>query len=520
MLAAQGFVIQRLPDFINSPADEITPVLSRDGRTLYFTRAGHPDFDHTLWLDSVDLAIKLSPEAYRTELAAIYSEISNTKVLNPETSRVNQDIWIAHGDSLGFNTVEHPGPPLNNALPNSLVTLTPDPNAFYIINQFKPDGYLKKGFSSIRRQADGTWSWPDSIIIEDYFTLKSEVNLTMSYDGQVLILSATRDDSKDMDLYVCFRQGKNRWSAPQSLGFPVNSNQRETTPYLSEDNTTLFFASTRFGSSDIYMSNRLDDSWTNWTLPVRLTEPINSTADDSQPYFNMSSGYLYLTSRRGGSSDIFRVSIAPPQPTEMVIQGRIFNGKTHEIMFGSSVFYSADWVPANTLLAENGFFTIKIPKGLAFQFTPMKEGFIGRTKAVEFRRDYYYFQDYYLIDFYLDPLEVDAKIEMRPIFFEQSKATILEVSYTELERLATIMQTTPTLQIQVQGHTDNLGRVEDLMRLSEDRAQAIKDFLVKRGIAANRISTIGYGPKFPVTDNSSDDQRALNRRVEIRITKI
>jgi len=253
---------------------------------------------------------------------------------------------------------------------------------------------------------------------------------------------------------------------------------------------------------------------------VRVVPPVNSSADDSQPYFNMTSGYLYFTSTRDGNSDIFRVRIAPPQPTEFTIRGRIFNRKTRDLMPNTTVRYGTAGGPKNVLTSSNGFFTLKIPKGVAFDLTPEKGAFAGQTQTVLFRRDYYFFQDYYQVDLWLDPLEVDDKIDLRPIYFQQSKAVILEKSYPELERLANIMQENPNLEIRIEGHTDNVGQPEDLFRLSEDRASAIRDFLVKKSIAVNRIKTVGHGPKFPLTDNSTDALRSENRRVEIVITKI
>ena len=125
-----------------------------------------------------------------------------------------------------------------------------------------------------------------------------------------------------------------------------------------------------------------------------------------------------------------------------------------------------------------------------------------------------------MVDLWLDPLEVNDKIELQPIFFQQSKAIILESSYSELEHLANIMQENPNLEIRIEGHTDNVGKPEDLLRLSEDRANAIRDFLTKKGVDGRRVQTIGYGPKFPINDNSTDELRSLNRRVEVRITKI
>ena len=120
----------------------------------------------------------------------------------------------------------------------------------------------------------------------------------------------------------------------------------------------------------------------------------------------------------------------------------------------------------------------------------------------------------------LDPLEVNAKIELRPIFFEQSKAVVLEESYSELERLAPILLESPRLSIRIEGHTDNIGKAEDLQRLSEERAGAIRDFLVKKGCSQSRIETKGFGAKVPISDNDSEELRAKNRRVEIVVTKI
>ncbi len=520
---AQDFVLEKLPVLFNSEYDEINPVPSRDGNTLFFTRVGYPDFCKTLVLESVDQAAKLSPEAYQKLVVEVYSGMNGRPVPNPERSGFNQDIWVASGDSTGFYDLSHPGWPLNNAFPNSMATITPDPNAFYVINQFAPSGEISRGFSIIRRTTDSLgWSQPVPVTIKDYYTITSDVNLTMSFDGQVLILAAARSDSREMDLYACFREGENQWSVPQHLGPVINSERRELTPFLSEDNSTLFFASNRsstLGGNDIFMSKRLDDTWKNWSEPERLVVPINSVFDESQPYFNMSSGYLYFTSKRDGNSDIFRIQIAEPQPTEITVVGRVLNWKTKKPIPNATVYYSATNVEENNVAAADGTFRLKVPKGMQFQIWAEKPTFSGAKQEVYFRRDYYYFPEYY-VDVYLEPLEVNAKIELRPVFFQQSKAIILEQSYPELRRLATVMLENTSLHIRVEGHTDNVGQVEDLLHLSEDRAIAVKVFLIRQGVAADRIHSVGYGPKYPINNNSDNDLRSLNRRVEVVIIKI
>ena len=517
------FVLEKLPATINSTFDEITPVPSRDGRTLYFTRVGFSEYNRTLFIDSVDMAIKLPAEKYPATLAEVYTQIAGKPILNPESSAFNQDIWIAKGDSFDFTAVEHPGYPLNNALPNSMVTITPDPNAFYVLNQFERNGNMDRGFSLARRTQDSIgWSFPKPVEITDYYTITSDVSLTMSFDGKTLILSAIRSDSRDMDLYVCFREAENKWGAPQHLGNVINSDQRETTPFLSEDNETLFFSSARSGGAggnDLYTSRRLDDTWKKWSSPALLFEPMNSKYDDSQPYFNMTSGFLYFISKREGNSDIFRVRIAPPQETELEVIGRVLNSKTHELIQDSRIYYGASGDPHNIVLATDGTFRLKIPKGVKFDLIPEKGGFSGQTEEVLFRRDYYYFREQY-VDLLLDPLEVNAKIKLRPIFFQQSKSIILEESYGELERLASILLESPNLQIRIEGYTDNIGKAEDLFKLSEERADAIRSFLIQKGCASSRIEILGQGPKFPINDNNSAELRSKNRRVEIIVTKI
>lgn len=520
-ISAQIFTVEKLPEIVNSAYEEITPVPNREGNLLFFTRVGYPEFDRTLVLDTTDWAKKLKPDAYRKFLGEVYSEIAGYTIFDPERSKFNQDVWIAHGDSATFTGVEHPGPPLNNALPNSITAITPDPNAYYCINHFKRTGDMSKGFSIIRYRSDSLlWQFPEPVEIEEYYTITSEVNLTMSFDGKILILSAIRHDSRDMDLYVCFRQDDRHWSAPQNLGTVVNSMRRETTPFLSEDHTSLFFSSNREGGdNDIYISKRLDDTWTNWSAPIRLVEPINSDTDDAQPYFNMSSGYLYFTSKRDGNSDIFRTRLAPPQPTELLVKGRIINAQTNETVSDAVLRYGAQGSSENKIRTENGFYELKIPKGVSFEFMPQKAGFAGRITKVLFRRDYYYFREQY-VDVYVEPIAVNTKIEMRPLYFAQSKSDILPASHPELERLRDLLKENPGIHIAVEGHTDDLGQPDDLLHLSEIRAQSVRRYLIDAGIDAARMEAKGFGNARPLNDNSTDELRSQNRRVEVRVTKL
>lgn len=157
--SGQEYRIEKLSEIINSPFDEITPIPSRDGSMLYFTRVGHPDFCRTLLIDSVDVSVEETPEQYQQSLIWVYSQIAGRPVRLPQNSAFNQDVWIAKGDTATFYETIHPEYPLNSALPNSLVALTPDPNTFYVINQFKPNGDMSEGSpkSNASRTARGAF---------------------------------------------------------------------------------------------------------------------------------------------------------------------------------------------------------------------------------------------------------------------------------------------------------------------------------------------------------------------------
>ncbi len=522
-LFSQKFVIEKLDNTINSEYDEISPVIDLYGKTLYFTRVGYPDFNKTLVEKGEDLSSTLESHKYRSYLQTVYTEIAKRSVYDPEKSDFNQDIWIAQSVKDTFDTVIHPPYPLNNALPNSVCAVTSSANELVIINKFNKEGGMSKGFSIIRNQADGSWSFPEPIEIEGFYNLGSEVSMMISNDGSVMVLALQRGDSHgETDLYVSFKKGDRLWGKPQNLGYKVNSSYRESTPFLSDDNKILFFASNRKGPGsgmDLYMIERKDDTWKKWKRPRRFIAPINSNSDDSQPFFNAATGYLYFTSKRAGSSDIFRAKISPPNPPNVLVRGRILNSKTKKVMTGKVLSGPQLATYKNLYVSDDGTFEIMVPKGVSFSLSANKLGYAGKEETVFFKKSDVYFKPHQL-DLYINPDEliVGEKIELEKIYFAQSKALVLEKSFPALNQLAEMMKENENLRIKVEGHTDNQGDKRLLIKLSKDRAKAIKAYLVgKHQIDEFRIETIGHGDMRSINDNSTDALRKQNRRVEIVI---
>ena len=511
------------PNINTGKYDEISPVLSRDGHTLYFTRIGSPDFDKNMILDGRNV-YESTPGEYPRVLQEVYFQLSGKFLSDPSRSDFNQDIWIAESEAQFFDKVFHPPYPLNNAFPNSICAATSQPNQYIVINQFPKEGGMRKGFSFVWQRLDGSWTPPEAMPIKNYYTEGPVVNLALSSNEDVIILSLDRDDGFGQnDLYISFREVDGSWTEPESMGSNINTGYNETTPSLSEDMKTLFFASDRPGSEgvDVYFTQREDSGWKHWSAPRRLAPPINSPSDDSQPFFNAATGYLYFTSDRDGSNDIFRLRIQEAQgQKEILVKGRIINSVTGEPIAAKVLTgITGGGYQRTYYLSSDGHFRIRVPKGESLRLVAEKEGFIGRPQPVQFDKEIYYFKDYE-VDLMLDPLAVDAKISLRPIFFERSKPIILPNSYGELDNLAILLLERPGISIRIEGHTDNVGEYKSLVELSEKRAKAVKDFLVSKGVNPSRIDTIGYGPSRPVSENKDEEQRGLNRRVEVRITKI
>ncbi len=531
--AQQG--IEKLGPSINSDAyDEISPVISRDGQILYFTRVGSADFNRTLIQEEIDLSKTETDSTYLVVLKEIYSQIAGRRIESPVSASINQDIWIAESRDQLFDQVYHPGFPINNALPNSVCSLSPDENRMIVINQFGRDGSLYKGFSVIERQVDGAFAFPEPIHIRDHYSNSPEVNLCMTRDGDVILLSVNRNDGRgDNDLYVCFRVKNNLWSEPLNLGSVINTPFREITPFITDDKTTLFFASNRPGGPggmDIYMSRRLDFSWTQWSAPELLNPPINSIFDDSNPVLMDPYTRLYLTSRRDGTSDIFVADFAGKSPDfrpeipflspPMVFRGRMINSLTGEAV-ASNLTYGPSRMKKheNTFKSPDGLFEISIDKKEKYRLTPYKEGFASKGLLIDIPLLDQFDNRIYDIDFLMFPLEKEQKIELKNIYFEKGTPVVSPSSFESLDGLAALLNQNPGMQIRIEGHTDSVGKFYELLDLSRNRSNAIKKYLVGKGIMSGRVSTAGYGGTRPIAPNDTEENRAQNRRVEVIVTR-
>ncbi|MCK5705737.1 MAG: OmpA family protein, partial [Cyclobacteriaceae bacterium] len=372
--------------------------------------------------------------------------------------------------------------------------------------------------------------------IEDYYNISEFEDYFQSNSGKVLISAINRSDSKgDQDLYVSFRTGENSWSKPENLGSVINTSKIEYSPFLASDNKTLYFSSnghSGFGESDIFFSKKLDDTWTNWSFPINLGESINSVNWDGYYTISAKGDYAYFISTSGtvneadfdpDNEDIYRISLAKeaqPGPVVM-ISGTVLNTKTNKPL-KADIFYESVPTKDEEGMAstdpENGNYKIALPAGKKYNIRAEVDGYIAFNR----------YEDFTMIDEYteitkdldLTPMIIDETIELKNILFALNKADLLPESLPELEQLVALLNENNTLEIGLNGHTDNTGTASINLKLSESRALAVMNYLLQNGIDKNRLGYAGYGETRPITDNDSPESREKNRRVEIKVLKI
>ena len=553
MSSAQGST-EKLPSSINTAEyDETTPVLSKAGDRLFFTRTADPAFEASIVNEDGGISSNKSDALYMNRLASIYTQLSGHAVTNPTASEYNQDIWFAPLSQEAIGQPVHPGYPLNNALPNSLVSVGINSDEYVVLNQFTEDGSIYAGLSRLVIQPAGKSQLPVPMHIYQFNVSGSDVDLTMTPDGHILVLSMRRTDGLGQnDLYVSFYLRDNVWSAPVHMGPELNSMFQETSPHITPDKRYIYFSSNRPGGpggNDIYVSERLNYSWLKWSEPQLVKGDVNTHSDESQPYFDATSTYMYFTSRRDGSSDIFRQRLTPRPVLKkpLYVRGKILDATTgqavhSELLWGQ--FSSEGYL--EYFNSYTGDFELTLTEAEPYKFQPRKANHTGQRILVDPRGMEKQGIDTLNLILYLTPNKnrdataedadkknddvksVDTKAdELVPgtitfynINFIKGKSIILSRSRSALKDILQKMTDHPTLEILIEGHTDNVGDEAALFDLSLLRAEAVRDYLVHEGISTDRIEVAGKGAAEPLTPNGTESGRERNRRVEITLLKM
>jgi outer membrane protein OmpA-like peptidoglycan-associated protein len=472
---------------VNSPFDEVLPVISPDGKTLYVDRKNHP------------------------------GNYSN-----------NDNIWFSNQNADGnWQPLQNIGPTLNNGLGSFVASVTPDGNTLLLGGTYRSKGPDHFGLWLTHRTTSG-WAYPKEVLVKDFYTKAKFVEFCLSNDGRTIILSLDRADSYGgKDLYVSFLQPDGTWSAPKDLGFQVNSAADEATPFLASDGRTLYFSSEGFpgyGDMDMFITRRLDDTWQNWTEPQNLGSQLNTPSWDAYYTVPASGEYAYFVSTENsfGMGDIFRVklpSALKPKPV-VLISGKVIDAKTGKPLNANikyEILSNGKEVGGASTSPVTGVYKITLPSGENYGYRAEAPGYVPVSENLDLTKETEYRE--LERNLTLVPIEKGETVRLNNIFFETAKADLQQESFAELDRVVKLLEDNPTMEILISGHTDSTGSPALNKQLSEARAKAVQTYLIGKSVSAKRLQSKGFGDAKPIAPNSTDAGRQQNRRVEFTILK-
>lgn len=337
------------------------------------------------------------------------------------------------------------------------------------------------------------------------------------------------DKQGTKDLHVSFRKEDGTWTEPKSLGNRLNTAASEISPFLASDEKTLYYSTSGFptyGGSDIFVTRRLDDTWENWTQPENLGPYLNSKEFDAYYTLPAKGDYVYLVSYREGGlgeSDIYRASVPEVLRPEAValVRGTVRNQKTNEPLAASIAYYALSSGKEIGLAQSDpmtGKYEIVLPAGEKYGFSAKREQFLPVSSEFELPKTAGYQEKE--VDLYLVPIEKGAKIVINNVYFDTDKYELRKESFVELDQLVAIMKKYPSMQIEISGHTDDVGEAAYNLTLSKNRAASVMRYLTGKGIQEQRIKAQGYGEETPLVPNTDADSRQTNRRVEFTVQSL
>lgn len=507
--------IENLGPVINTSFHDYSPLVKDNGNTLIFT-------------------------SNRTEDMVMKSGL------------VFEDIYVTHFEDAGWSKPKKISENINNKYNDAAASLSPDGKTLFL--------YYEEGAGDIytSRLEDGNWTKPEPLNRNINSPNHWETSASISSDGTKLYFTSNRPGGEgELDIYVSTLDNNGTWGKAVNLGPSVNTPFNEDSPFIHHDGKTLYFSSDghpSMGSNDIFKSELVNG---NWTKPVNLGYPINSIEYDG--FFTLSEDkktgfYSALREDGFGDADIYRVKfLDPPPPPEPVVVASVeptpdtsskpedfvdpiiqlhrdmkivtvLKGKVIDEVTAApigAVISLVDNETQNVITRINsnpqtGDFELVIPHGGNYGVSTEKEGYL--FNSINFNLPQ--FAEYQEIDTHILMVkaEVGSKVVLKNIFFDVGKSDLKNESIAELEKMKLLLESSPYLKIQINGHTDNTGNDATNMALSLKRAEAVVQYLISKGIEAGRVSARGFGSQRPLVSNDDETEgREINRRTEVEI---
>ena len=414
---------------------------------------------------------------------------------------------------------------LNSKYHDGPLTISTDGNTVYFASDsFRESSFekdkknnLKLGRNNLFVATKQNGKWGKAISLPFNSNDYSTSSPSLSRDGKTLYFSSDMPGSiGGVDIWKVGVNPDGTFGTPENLGAKVNTEGNESFPFIADDNSSLFFASSGrqgLGGLDVF---HIDLN--KGAQAINIGKPVNTEKDDFAFSFNKAKNLGFFSSNRNGNDDIF---LATPVCGVEVLT-IVTNAKTGEILANASVSIVDDKknVIATKTTNEKGEVSYDVECEKAYSIQASKDGFESNVFAVIKTKG-----GQTKIEAALQPIDVivtETEIVLNPIFFEYNKSNITQDGAFELDKLIQVMKNNDKLVILAKAHTDNRGSDVYNLNLSDRRAKATRQYVISKGISASRISAKGMGetePKVDCKEACTEEQYAQNRRSEFLIVK-
>jgi outer membrane protein OmpA-like peptidoglycan-associated protein/tetratricopeptide (TPR) repeat protein len=490
------YLLATVPGGINSKYDEYFPTLTADDSTMLYTRM---------------LPVKPGSKAFQEDF--FYSnrgaeEWGNSLQLTPD-----------------INTPLNEGAPSLSADGRSLI--------FTVCGYAGGSDYgdNREGYGScdlfFAVKQGNTWS--------KAFNLGQGINTngwesqpSLASDGKTLyFVRGQHGKSATINIYTSTLDSRGNWSKAAPIKGKVNTKFRESSVFIHPDNQTLYFTSDGhpgMGGDDIFYSRKLPDG--TWGEPTNLGYPINTIGNENSLLVSASGDLAYYASNKEGGKgglDIYSFQLpseAKPRALSYA-KGVVKDAETLKPLFTLLKLIDVDSKQVVVQAAsdgKSGEFLVTLPAGKEYALNIKKDGYLFYSENFKLTGSESVLEPY-AIEALLKPIKVGSTVTLKNVFFATASFELESKSEVELDKLVDFLTENANLVIEISGHTDDVGDDESNRLLSDNRAKAVKEYLIAKGISAARLEHKGYGETMPVEGNDTVEGRALNRRTEFKILK-
>ena len=367
------------------------------------------------------------------------------------------------------------------------------------------------------------WSDPQSLGDKVNRPDSWESQPSLSSDGKVLFFASDRRGGYGgSDIWMSQQDANGNWGTPVNLGPNINTKGNERSPFLHTDSKTLYFASAGhagLGGMDIFYSKMGLDG--KWGKPVNIGYPINSENDEVDFFVSLDGSTAFFSSNDLDSKDwniySFELYEAARPKSMAIVKGTVTTDDKEQVESVVELLDEDANVIAVTKINENtGNFALATevdkeqPQQLILNIK--QEGYAYDTKLVTIAPETEKKENVIRSDAEVKKIEVGKICDLHDIYFETNSYSLTAESKRIIDVFADFLRNNPTVKVELQGHTDNIGNDEDNRILSDNRAKSVYNHLISKGIPADRLRYKGYGESKPIATNATEEGRAKNRR--------